>query len=75
MIIKHNKPATHSNLIRIVDVGTGALLLLCTLAELVEEHAVLLASVLHLQDRVDAPSLGTGCKLTFEYYKRTGTDS
>ena len=40
-----------------MDVGTGTLLLLGALAELVVEHAVLLTPVLHLQDRIDASRL------------------
>jgi hypothetical protein len=52
------EPFTHRNLLRIVDERTGTFLLLRALAELVEEHAVLFASVLVLQDDIYAPVLG-----------------
>ena len=42
---------------RVVDVGTHAVVPLVALAELVEEHAVLLAARRRLDDRVDAPVL------------------
>ena len=41
----------------VVDVGTHAAVALVALPELVEEHAVLLAAGLRLDDRVDAPVL------------------
>jgi hypothetical protein len=47
----------HRPLLGVVQVGAGARVLLRTLAELVEKHAVLLAPVLVLQDDVDAPGL------------------
>ena len=49
--------ATNGHLVWVVDVGTDAFLLLVTLAKLVEEHAVLLAPGLRLEDRVDASGL------------------
>jgi hypothetical protein len=52
------EPFTHRNLLRIVDERTGTFLLLRALAKLVEEHAILFASVLVLQDDVYAPVLG-----------------
>ena len=52
---------TYHDLLPAVDVGrTGARLLLGALAKLVEEHGVLLAAGLVLDDGVDAPSLGMG---------------
>ena len=52
--------STDGNLVWIMDEGTVAGLLLGALAELVEEHAVLLAPVGVLHDGVDAPVLGLG---------------
>ena len=52
------EPLAHRPLLRVVEVGAGPLVLLRALPELVEEHAVLLAAVLVLQDDVDAPVLG-----------------
>ena len=52
------EPLAHANLLRVVDEGAGALVLLGALAKLVEEHAVLLAPVLILQDDVDAAVFG-----------------
>ena len=43
-----------------MDVWTHSLLLFVALPELVEEHAVLLASGLGLEDGVDAPGLVAG---------------
>ena len=51
--------ATNGHLVWVVDVGADAFLLLVTLAKLVEEHAVLLAPGLRLEDRVDASGLIT----------------
>jgi len=51
------EPLAHRPLLGVVQVGAGARVLLRALAELVEEHAVLLAPVLVLQDDVDAPGL------------------
>ena len=51
------KLSADCNLGRVVDVGTHAFVPLVALAELVEEHAVLLASSLGLDDGVDAPVL------------------
>ena len=52
------EPLAHGNLLRVVDEGAGALVLLGAFAKLVEEHAVLLAPVLVLQNDVDASVLG-----------------
>ena len=53
-------PSADRNLFRVVDVWTHPFLLLVALPELVEEHAVLLASGLGLEDGVDAPGLVAG---------------
>ena len=53
------EPPTHRDLLPVVDKRTVARLLLGTLPELVEEHAVLLAPGLRLEDRVDASGLIT----------------
>ncbi len=51
------EPLAHRPLLGVVQVGAGARVLLRALAEFVEEHAVLLAPVLVLQDDVNAPGL------------------
>ena len=51
------EPPTHRDLLPVVDKRTVARLLLGTLPELVEEHAVLLAPGVLLHDGVDAPVL------------------
>ena len=53
----------YGDLLAVVDVGAHPLLALVALAELVEEHAVLLRPRLRLEDGVDAPvpSVGDGC--------------
>ena len=54
------KLAAYGDLLAVVDVGTDSLLALVALAELVEEHAVLLGPRLRLEDGVDAPVPGVG---------------
>ena len=48
------------DLLAVMDVGADSLLALVALAELVEEHAVLLGPRLRLEDGVDAPVPGVG---------------
>jgi hypothetical protein len=57
------KLSADSNFGGVVDVGAHALVPLVALSELVEEHAVLLASSLGLDDGVDAPVLVGGDRL------------
>ena len=67
--------ATHGDLFLVVDKRAAAFVSLGALAELVIEHAVLLATVLRLQDDVDAALLGVGQRLSGQRVTAAGEDS
>ena len=59
-------PGTHSHLVRVVQEGAGSGFFLRAFPKLVVEHAVLLASILHLEDGVNAAILSLGDGLPSE---------
>ena len=66
---------THGDLFLVVDKRAAAFVSLGALAELVIEHAVLLATVLRLQDDVDAALLGVGQRLSGQRVTAAGEDA